>query len=148
LGKQCFAPRNTRQKNLMLACLKSLGKTHVTANEIMDALRAKGTPVAKSTVYRFLASLENEGELRKYLVSEGNSACYQFMDKSGGCVEHYHMMCHECGGIVHFENRWLGKIFQGLRDSASGEKLSIDGPRTVFYGTCPKCANSGKGKIR
>jgi Fur family ferric uptake transcriptional regulator len=146
-GEQCCAPRNTKQKNIMLDCLKSLGETHVTANGIMDALRARGTPVAKSTVYRFLASLENEGELRKYVVAEGNSACYQLMGESG-CAEHYHMMCHECGGIVHFENRELRKIFGSLRDSASGEKLSIDGPRTVFYGICPKCANSGEGKTR
>jgi Fe2+ or Zn2+ uptake regulation protein len=55
------------------------------------------------------------------------------------------MMCHECGGIVHFENKALGEVMRGLRDARSGERLTIDGPRTVFYGTCPKCAGMKKG---
>jgi Fur family ferric uptake transcriptional regulator len=134
-------PRNTRQKNLILDCLSSSNKSHVTADELIDLLKAQRTPVARSTVYRFLASLEESGDVRKYLTAEGSPVCYQYIDKDGDCVEHYHLMCKECGGIVHFESQELREIFRDLRDARSGEKLLIDGPRTVFYGTCSKCAD-------
>ena len=49
-------------------------------------------------------------------------------------------MCGSCGTIAHFDNSELREMFRELRDALSGEKLSIDAPRTVFYGTCPKCA--------
>lgn len=144
MDKICCAPRNTRQKNLILDCLKTFGCRHVTADELTDALKANGTPVARSTVYRFLSSLEESGDVRKYLTAESSPVCYQFIDKGGNCVEHYHLMCMDCGTIVHFESGELREIFRELRDAQSGEKLSIDGPRTVFYGTCPKCADAKK----
>jgi Fur family ferric uptake transcriptional regulator len=146
LEKSSSILRNTKQKNLILDCLKSSEKDHVTADEIIDILKANGTPVAKSTVYRFLASLEEGGDVRKYVLAEGSPSCYQFIDKSGGCVEHYHLLCKDCGGIVHFENQKLHEIFRDLRDARSGETLLIDGPRTIFYGTCSKCAGFGEGK--
>jgi Fur family ferric uptake transcriptional regulator len=138
LEKSCGLPRNTKQKNLILDCLKTSEKNHVTADEIIDVLKARGTPVAKSTVYRFLASLEESGDVRKYVIAEGSPACYQFIDKGGACVEHYHLMCKDCGGIVHFENAELQAIL---------EKLSVDGPRTIFYGTCSNCVQFGEEQI-
>jgi Fur family ferric uptake transcriptional regulator len=117
----------------------SAGKRHVTAEEIVDELKALGTPVAKSTVYRFLASLEECGEVRKYLLKEGSPACYQFIGGVGSCAEHYHLMCKECGGIVHFESAELQRVLKNARGHAGGGRFRIDGPRTVFYGTCPEC---------
>jgi Fe2+ or Zn2+ uptake regulation protein len=56
----------------MLDCLRAARGEHVTADGLVDALKAGGTPVARSTVYRFLASLEESGDVRKYLTSEGS----------------------------------------------------------------------------
>ncbi|MDR1049157.1 MAG: zinc ABC transporter substrate-binding protein [Synergistaceae bacterium] len=140
--KSLCAQRKTKQKDLILGCLEAAGKEHVTADEIADTLKANGTPVAKSTVYRFLASLEESGDVRKYLLAEGSPACYQFIGKDTPCAEHYHLLCKECGGIVHFENQALKNALRELR-TESGEALRLDGPRTVFYGTCPKCERGG-----
>jgi Fur family ferric uptake transcriptional regulator len=144
LEKNCAASRNTRQKNLILDCLRSSQGGHFTADEITDALKAGGTPVARSTVYRFLSSLEESGDVRKYLTAEGSPVCYQFIGHGGECVEHYHLMCKNCGAIIHFENRELREILRELRDASTGTKLSVDGPRTVFYGSCPTCAELNK----
>ena len=113
----------------------------MTADEVVDDLKARGTPVARSTVYRFLAHLEENGDVRKYITAEGSPVCYQFIDKSIGCAEHYHLMCKECGDIVHFENKKLEKLLRDMRDAGDGQRLIIDGPPTVFYGTCGKCAS-------
>ena len=50
--------RSTRQKNLILRCLNAAKGDHLTAEALVDRLKASGTPVSKATVYRFLAELE------------------------------------------------------------------------------------------
>ena len=128
--------RSTKQRALILKSLESMGRSHVTAEEIIDSLREKGTPVAKSTVYRHLAQMEESGELKKYLLVDGSSACYQFVGDTPQCREHYHLMCKECGSIVHFASRELEDLFSGMRESSG---FCIDGIRTVFYGVCKEC---------
>lgn len=133
--------RKTKQKSLILSCLGDAAEGHVTAEHIVDELKAKGTPVAKSTVYRYLAQLEESGEVRKYLLSEGSPACYQFIGECESCFEHYHLMCQTCGQIVHFENEALQEIFSGMRERAG---FHIDGSRTVFYGVCEECLETNR----
>lgn len=135
--------RKTKQKHLILGSLRNASEGHVTAEKIVDELKAKGTPVAKSTVYRYLAQLEGSGEVRKYLLSENSPACYQFIGANGACFEHYHLMCQTCGQIVHFENAELQEIFSGMRERAG---FHIDGSRTVFYGLCEGCLGENKGR--
>lgn len=133
--------RNTRQKALILACLKNSGGAHLTAEEIGDMLKARCTPVAKSTVYRYLSQLEACSQVRKYTLSDGQSACYQYIGHDGACMEHYHLMCKTCGEVVHFDSAALGAMFASLRDQNG---FSIDGRRTVFYGLCGKCTRAGR----
>lgn len=132
------AARNTKQKALILDCLKSWDAEHVTAEEIVDRLKERGTPVAKSTVYRYLAQLEEGGEVRKYLLAEGAPACYQFVGE-GPCAEHYHLMCQACGEIVHFSSPELERVLGKVNDDGG---FRVDGVRTVFYGTCCRCTKA------
>jgi Fur family ferric uptake transcriptional regulator len=139
-GKEKRACRNTRQKKLILDCLASDAGRHFTADEIVDILKSRHTPVAKSTVYRSLAVLEESGEVRKYFLSEFNSACYQFVADANACAEHYHLMCVSCGKVVHFESAELGRAFQEIRSAQKPGGFFVDGRRTVFYGRCGKCS--------
>lgn len=127
--------RNTRQKSLIMECMRAADGRHITADEIADELRRNRTPVAKSTVYRYLAQLEDSGHLRKYTVADGQPACYQLTGPA--CGEHFHLMCRTCGQIVHFESAPLGDMLSGLKDSTG---LTIDGNKTVFYGRCADCS--------
>ncbi|MDR1580564.1 MAG: transcriptional repressor [Synergistaceae bacterium] len=139
-GKQKRACRNTRQKKLILDCLASDAGRHFTADEIVDILKSRRTPVAKSTVYRSLAVLEESGEVRKYFLSEFNSACYQFVADAKTCAEHYHLMCVLCGKVVHFESAELGRAFQEIKSAQKPGGFFVDGRRTVFYGQCGECS--------
>ena len=133
------ACRNTRQKKLILDCLASDAEHHFTADEIVDILKSRRTPVAKSTVYRSLGMLEESGEVRKYFLSEFNSACYQFVSDAEACAEHYHLMCVSCGRVVHFESAELGRAFQEIKSAQKPGGFFVDGRRTVFYGRCGEC---------
>ena len=132
--------RNTRQKKLILDCLTSDAERHFTADEIIDILKSRRTPVAKSTVYRSLAMLEEGGEVRKYFLSELNSACYQFIADTKACAEHYHLMCVSCGKVIHFESAELRRAFQEIKAARKPGDFFVDGRRTVFYGRCGECS--------
>ena len=62
--------RNTRQKSMILEYLKDRQDTHVRAEDIIHDLNAGEERVGKTTVYRVLKSLETEGKIRKYTLSE------------------------------------------------------------------------------
>ena len=131
--------RNTRQKSLILDCLRELGQEHITAERLVEQLKERKTPVAKSTVYRFLSQLESGGLVRRYVLTDSQSACYQFVGGDEMCMRHYHLMCQSCGRIVHFESGLLAGTLSGI---ASKGGFSIDGGKTVFYGLCGECAGA------
>ncbi|MBR5773632.1 MAG: transcriptional repressor [Clostridia bacterium] len=133
--------RNTRSKTLILQTLEELGGKHVTAEELFDMLKEKNTPVAKSTLYRFLSQLEQDGLLKKYFVGESACACYQFVGKNSDCHEHFHLLCRQCGEITHFEDPSLERLLKTL-DSTNN--FSIDIKDSPFYGTCTTCKRKDK----
>lgn len=129
--------RNTKQKNMILECIKEKNGEHMTAEDIADALKAKKMRVAKSTVYRYLGYLENVGLVKKYIISEQQPACYQYLGNNDTCLTHFHLMCQACSQIEHFENDALQGIFEDIKNK---DGFFIDGKKTVFYGMCKSCA--------
>ena len=131
--------RGTRQKALILDCLKKTEGEHVTAEELVDRLKSAGTPVGKATVYRYLGELEDGSRVRRYLAPENGPACYQYLGENSICNQHYHLLCEACGNIVHFDSDSLEKVFKQL-----GRKngFSIDQTKTVFYGACRDCTRN------
>ena len=128
--------RNTRQKELILSCLKNHINEHITSDIIFDTLKSIGTPVSKATIYRYLIYLEKNEIVRKYLVDGQESACYQYIDDQNACSEHYHLICSKCNETIHFQNEKI-KI---LLDEINHENnFKIDPSKTIFYGVCKNC---------
>lgn len=126
---------NTRQRELILEYIKSNAENHLTADAI--ALALKSEQVGKTTVYRYLEKLCEQHIVRKYILSEGKSACYQY---AGGadCHDHFHLKCLKCGKLIHLECGHLKDIESHIK---SDHGFIIDSSRTVFYGVCSDCAN-------
>ena len=74
--------RNTKQKSMILEYLKDRQDTHVRAEDIIHDLNEGEERVGKTTVYRVLKSLETEGKIRKYTLSEKLSPNVQRMRKA------------------------------------------------------------------
>ncbi|MBR5273280.1 MAG: transcriptional repressor [Clostridia bacterium] len=143
VGDATVTRRNTRAKTLILKCLKSLGGKHITAEELSEMLKSENTPVAKSTLYRFLAQLEQDGLVKKYFSGENASCCYRFVGEGSECNEHFHLLCRQCGEITHFENPMLEQMMKKL-DGATD--FSIDIHDSQFYGTCKTCMRKAKSE--
>ena len=77
-----------------------------------------------------------EGKIRKYTLSEKSPACYQFSGGHPECRHHYHLMCSECGRLIHFESEHMRQLADEMM---AKEDFAVDESKTVFYGCCGEC---------
>ena len=92
---------NTKQQLLISQFLQKNSDCVLTADEIYERLKADGISVGKTTVYRRLEQLYENGIVRKYNSHNEKSASYQFIHNS--CREHYHLKCAKCGKLIHID---------------------------------------------
>lgn len=126
----------TKQQDLILNYLKEHSQGHVTVDQIYESLRSSEQQVGKTTVYRCLERLIEEGAVRKYIVEDGMSACFQYISSSKKCKEHYHLKCCKCGELIHLSCDFLGQVNQHIYQE---HHFIVDSSKTVFYGICEKC---------
>lgn len=127
---------DTKQREMILVCLREKQSEHLTADEICDILKERGLKVGKATLYRFLKLMEESGEIKKYRFSEKSAACYQYLGKNAVCNTHYHLMCENCSKVIHIESRQLDNFIDGIEKNV---RFRIDIKKTVFYGLCAQC---------
>jgi Fur family ferric uptake transcriptional regulator len=132
---------HTRQGQRILDYMKSLGGGHVTVNQIARHFEDAEDFVGQTTIYRHLEKLAAQGKIRKYMLNEGKSACYQYVDTDEKCREHFHLKCEVCGGLIHAECDILDGIQRHLLVM---HDFQINMLKTVFYGTCKKCLSAGR----
>lgn len=128
--------RQTKQKALLLEYMKNHRDIHLKAEDILAGMKQQQEAVSKATVYRFLKVLEEEGQIRRYTLSDKVPACYQYVGDHPECKKHYHLMCSQCGTIIHVDSPALRAFMAEIMEK---EGFVIDESRTVFYGLCRKC---------
>lgn len=133
LRKEQNMAYKTKQSEIVLEYLKDNSDSHLTANEIATALSSK--KVGKTTVYRHLEKLCRDNIVRKYILEEGDSACYQYIGDST-CHSHFHLKCLSCNKLLHLECDHLSEIEGHISEN---HNFKIDSSRTVFYGICEEC---------
>ncbi len=126
----------TKQKEILLECLTENRNVHLTANEISQRLRDKGHSLGMSTVYRQLDKLVANGLVRKYIIDENSPACYQYVDTSSECCEHFHLKCNVCGKLIHTDCSLMKKIAEHMKESHG---FIVDSTKTLLYGICRDC---------
>lgn len=134
---------NTKQGEVILSFLKKEPGKHFTADELIAKLAEDGKPVGKATVYRHLDKLVKRGEARRYIVEEGQSACYEYIGDEHNCAEHYHLKCSRCGDLLHVECGFLDEVAAHILEHHG---FTISPERTVLYGVCEKCREAENEK--
>ncbi len=134
----------TRQDRLLRECLASMAGRHTTAAELCAALGERGEKVGRATVYRRLERLVEEGTARKYVSGPGVPACYAWAGKAPSGAGVFHGYCEGCGAVLHLH---CGQLAGVARHLARSHRFRLDPSRTVFYGTCAKCARR-RGGVR
>jgi Fe2+ or Zn2+ uptake regulation protein len=121
--------RLTRQRS---AVLRALGEgTHLSAEMILERVRAEMPGVSLGTIYRTLDILRGIGLVQIFSYG-GSAARYEaVLDK------HHHLLCSECRSLTNVTAEGVERI---ARDMAAREGFSdIDFSLTVV-GRCRDCA--------
>lgn len=126
----------TKQRDLILGYIERNKDKHLTADGIADYMKNQEKPVSRSTVYRYLDVLVNEGHVRKYVIEEGKCCCYQYISKENTCSNHYHFKCSRCMKLFHMDCEMLDKIYAHVKEEHG---FTVDNSKTVFYGICKEC---------
>lgn len=127
--------RNTRQKKLIIDCMKNCGGTHLTAEEIYNRIRVTDQRISIATVYRNLRLLEEQGTVKKVYVADDALAFYE-LSENNLPHSHHHLICRECGAIIDFEADLLESLEKMIEETKG---FSIEDHRVIFYGVCREC---------
>lgn len=128
----------TKQKIQILEMLKNNKNKHLTVDDMLFILTAQKISVSRATLYRYLDVLVQTGDVKKFIISDSDKACYQYIDSESDCKEHFHLMCIECGTLFHLECDHVSEIINHVE---SHHKFKVDPGRIVLYGVCNDCSN-------
>ena len=121
----------TRQRRHALEGVLGL-PSHFTAEELLEHLQRRGTPVSKATVYRTLALLVESGHLETRDFGRG-ALLYEHVE---GTTHHDHIVCLECGRIVEFRNEQIEEMQKRI---AQRKGFKIESHVLKIYGRCKEC---------
>lgn len=123
---------NTTQKTTILELFKKNPDKQYTADEVFDIVGANGC--GKSTVYRLLADMCSNGDLRKYVREGSTKSVYQLFGKQ--CSKHIHLRCVKCGTVIHLDNVASNDIQQKIFENS---KFIINESIAIIPGECIEC---------
>ena len=130
-----MATYRTRQRGTLLEFLARNRDEALSIDAIELRLRAEAANSApgRSTVYRLVSDLAEEGVLRRMAGGDGRML-YQYA--SAACEGHLHLKCTSCGRIIHLSDAASQSVQVQLYDL---EGLLLDNRETVLAGTCAAC---------
>lgn len=116
--------RTTRQKKLIDSCLSSFD-SFFTAEELLEKVHQANNKLGLATIYRFLKSKVDAGELHSY---QCDRRTIYSLDKKSHC--HFH--CEECGNSAHITLRNIDFLKKGLKGKICHFQINV-------VGICEKC---------
>jgi Fur family ferric uptake transcriptional regulator len=106
----------------------------LSAQEIADELRAKGTDVGLASVYRALDLLHEMGLVQRVEIGDGGS---RYEPIAPGGEHHHHAVCDTCGRVTAFED---DRLEQAMERLAGRLHHSMSGHDIVIHGACDRCS--------
>lgn len=118
---------NTKQRSAVLGFFEEHSGQQYTIDELVSALG-----VSKSTAYRLVGKLEEEGLLRRFTREGTTKAVYQLAG-AHCCSEHLHIKCLDCGLLIHLDHDTQDELTKSTG-------FMIDDGLSMLYGVCADCA--------
>ena len=129
--------RRTRQRAAVDEVLDEVDD-FVSAQELHQMLRARGSQVGLATVYRALQTLADDGRV-DVLRSDAGEAVYRRCDQP---EHHHHLVCRSCGAAVEISR----PAVEAWAEDVARAHGYVDVTHTVeIFGLCPRCAALSSG---
>lgn len=124
----------TKQRKALLSYLQMHADEQLSVRQICEALTKH--EISNSAVYRNLAALEADGEIRRLRKSGTRENLYQYAGAEH-CRECLHLSCKKCGRTYHMDTEEADQL---IRSVAALDRFTIDKTDTVLYGVCSDCS--------
>lgn len=127
--------RVTNQRTLIMDIIR-YGEGHLDAEEILRRARRRYPRLSLSTVYRALQLFKGLGLVEEVHFDESH---HHYEAKPA--VEHYHLICLNCGRVIEFEyplSRYIKK------NIPQAKNFDIVGSEVSVTGYCPDCRQQKK----
>ena len=129
-----MATYNTEQKKLLVEFLKMNADKALTVEEIVEKMGGK---LAKSTVYRLIVRLTEEGLVKRMTRGNSRTFVYQMIAIEGEqCHSHLHLRCTDCGKVIHMKESISHELLDAIRQE---NDFSVSEKETVILGKCAVC---------
>ena len=125
-----MADRNTIQKEIIHHTLCEM-RSHPTASMVYDRVHRSHPTISRSTVYRVLARMAEDGKILRLELSGGESRY------DGDLSPHCHVRCRLCGAVAD-----LPAIEVGAPADDGG--FLLEDCAVIYRGVCPDCRRAGK----
>ncbi len=123
----------TQQKKILLEFLEENCDKQLSIDEILSMLPEN--TMGKSTVYRLVHKLTEDGVLKRHLRENSQTFVYQLFDENR-CRNHLHLKCISCGQFIHLENKVSNDVLNSINNAC---QFDVDATQTVFVGKCRIC---------
>jgi len=105
----------------------------VSAQDVLDGLRAEGRAVGIASVYRALDQLAELGLVHRIDFGEGLT---RFEPAQPGGEHHHHLICGSCGKVDTFDDAALERAISAV---AGSHGYALGHHDVVLHGACGKC---------
>jgi len=126
--------RMTRQRELIWQALANEPDRHLSAEDVVQLVRAELPHVNPSTVYRTLELLVEEGLLLRTDLG-GDRAYFEPARQHA----HHHLVCEGCGTVQHLHDEELGDLRRRIE---RGSGFAIGSAEITFFGLCRACRDA------
>jgi Fur family ferric uptake transcriptional regulator len=109
------------------------------AQEIHEALAARGSTVGLASVYRAVDGLVERGLLLRVDFGDGIA---RFEPVRSGHEHHHHLVCAECGKVEAFHDAPLERAIEAIERQTGYNVVSHD---VVLRGSCADCKHAVQG---
>ena len=133
-----MAEYHTQQKTLLLDYMARHAEDTLSMEEVAEGLKTDLGEKApgKSTVYRLVNRLVEEGTVRRFTAEDSRRSLYQIVDGKN-CHHHLHMKCTQCGKLMHMNDEQSEKIIEQIYGNSS---FAVSQEQTTLYGSCAECS--------
>ena len=122
----------TKQKKEILEVIKNT-KNEFSIKDIYEALNGR---VGLTTIYRFIESLKESGEVSIRL-DKNNEAYFQYMKKCNH-ENHFYLKCEKCGTLKHVDCECINELNNHIKVE---HNFSFNKNNIILNGICSKCQN-------
>lgn len=131
---KCKRSYQTEQKRQLLHFLHENKTKQYTIDEMISHMDSENMP-GKSTIYRLMKQLVEEGKVKRCNKNNSRQFVYQLLDGEC-CSMHFHLQCENCGKLFHLQEEETRQVQYFLHLK---KNFDIDIGRSLFLGICENC---------